>query len=60
MRSIFLIKQLLKDSDLSSVSFELDSDGNIQIKTNPTDLDLQNKIQTLLDREIDSFMNKID
>ena len=60
MRSIFLIKQLLKDSDLSSVSFKLDSNGNIQIETDPIDINLQNKIQTLLDREMDSFMNKID
>lgn len=60
MRTIILIKQLLKDSDLSSVSFSLDDDDNILIKTEPLDIDLQNKIQDLLDREIDSFMNKID
>jgi len=60
MRTIFLIKQLLKESDLSTVSFKLDSDGDIEVLTDPLDMDLQGKIQTLLDREIDSFMNKID
>ncbi|MBI9015150.1 MAG: hypothetical protein JEZ08_23155 [Clostridiales bacterium] len=60
MRTIFLIKQLLKASDLSTVSFKLDSDGDIEVQTDPLDMDLQDKIQTLLDREIDSFMNKID
>ncbi|MBI9015385.1 MAG: hypothetical protein JEZ08_24340 [Clostridiales bacterium] len=60
MRTIILIKQLLKDSDLSTVSFQLDSDDNIIVKTDPLDIDLQDKIQSLLNREMDSFMNKID
>lgn len=60
MRTIMLIKQLLKDSDLSSVSFSLNEDGSLFIQTNPLDSDLQEKIQSLLDREIDSFLNKIN
>ena len=60
MRTIFLIKQLLKESDLSSVSFQLNSDCDIVVKTEPLDIDLQDKIQALLDRETDSYMNMID
>lgn len=55
MRTIMLIKQLLKDSNLSSVSFKLDEEENILIETHPLDVDLQEKIQSLLDREIKSF-----
>lgn len=60
MRTIMLIKQLLKDSDLSSVSFSLTKSNELLIHTNPEDKDLQNKIQSLLDREIESFFNKVN
>ncbi len=54
------IKQLLKDSDLSSVSFYISENGNLIIKTNPLDEDLEHKIQEVLDKEIDHYLNKIN
>lgn len=59
MRTIFLIKQLLKESNLSSVNFTLDEENNLIITTEPEDYDLQEKIQNLLKRELENYMNSI-
>lgn len=59
MRTIFLIKHLLKESDLKSVNFELDEKNNLIITTEPKDNDLQEKIQDLLKRELENYMNSI-
>ena len=59
MRTIFLIKQLLKESVLNTVSFQLDPADNLVVVTEPSDPDLQDKIQALLDREMDSYLNTL-
>ena len=60
MRTIMMIKQLLKDPDLVSVSFQVNKEGKLFVLTKPEDKDLEEKIQVILDKETDAFNNNIE
>ena len=61
MRTIMLIKKLMRDSELSNVDITYDTETDkFVVNLSPPDSELRKKIQELLRKEVYSYENNIE